>query len=77
MAVNELTSSRCLDELCSELWGLIILAPIAVAELRATCSSDIFAVDASNWGDAVVQSKLSPFMAKEVHRHGLNKGCWT
>lgn len=65
------------DELCSELWGLIILAPLAVAELRATCSTDIFAVDASNWGEAVVQSQLSPFMAKEIHRHGLSKGTWT
>ena len=68
---------RLPDELNSEMWGLILLAPLAVAELRARCTTEIFAVDASNWGEAVVKSSLSPSLAKEVHRHGLTKGSWT
>ena len=64
-------------ELASELWGLVLLAPLSVAELRAKCCPKVFAVDSSNWGDAVVESPIAQPIADELHRHGLSRGTWT
>lgn len=64
-------------DLASELWGLVLLAPLAVSELRAKCCPDIYAVDSSNWGDAVVKAPISGHLAEELHRHGLARGTWT
>ena len=60
-----------------ELWSLAILGSLAVTDLRSTFLDEIFMVDASNWGDAVVSAALPLEVSKEMHRHGVNKSCWT
>ena len=60
-----------------ELWALVILTPLAVADLRACFSESIYMVDSSNWGDAVVVCDLPKAVAGEIHRHGIMKSCWT
>lgn len=65
------------DALVDELWSLAILCPLAVTDLRAVFSSEIFMVDASNWGEAVVRSELDEGLRSEIHRHCLNKSSWT
>lgn len=63
--------------LVDELWSLAILCPLAVTDLRAGFGEDIFMVDASNWGEAVVSSKLDGGLRSEIHRHCLTKSSWT
>lgn len=63
--------------LVDELWSLVLVAPLAVADLRAGFNDEVYMVDASSWGDAVVKGSLRGHMRAEVHRHGLNKSCWT
>ena len=60
-----------------ELWSLAILCPLAVSDLRAGFSDFMFMVDASNWGDAVVAAPLENGLRAEVHRHSVNRSCWT
>ena len=60
-----------------ELWSLVVLAPLAVTDLRAKFADFIFMVDASNWGDAVVCADLKGGMSQEVHRHCAAKSAWT
>jgi hypothetical protein len=60
-----------------ELWSLAILCPLAVADLRADFCPSVFMVDASNWGEAVVEADLAGDMQAEIHRHGLSRSCWT
>eukprot|EP00438_Fugacium_kawagutii_P015944 Skav205630 [mRNA] locus=scaffold1575:126668:131720:+ [translate_table: standard] len=64
---------RLSPELIDELWSLAVLCPLAVTNLRAQYSPDIFMVDASNWGEAVVEAPLDGGMAEEIHRHGLSR----
>ena len=64
-------------DLIQELWGLVILCPLAVADLRAVFNNKVYMVDASNWGEAVVCSDLEGGMRSEVHRHCLSKSSWT
>ncbi len=68
---------RLPDRLVDELWSLVILAPLAVCDLRADFSESIYMVDASSWGDAVVESQLPRGVACEIHRHCVTKSCWT
>ena len=56
---------------------MAILAPLAVTDLRAGFSTQLFAVDASDWGEAVVSSEVGPHMGRELHRHGLRRSVWT
>ena len=60
-----------------ELWSLVVLAPLAVSDLRASFSQKIFMVDASNWGDAVVGSTLPEKISEELHRHCASRSAWT
>ena len=60
-----------------ELWSLVVLCPLAVSDLRADFSDRIYMVDASNWGDAVVSAPLKGGLPAEIHRHSVNKSCWT
>lgn len=60
-----------------ELWSLVILAPLAVTDIRAGYADFIYMVDASNWGDAVVGSSLKGGISSEIHRHGAAKSAWT
>ena len=48
-----------------------------MTDLGACFSDEIFMVDASNWGEAVVASSLEVGLQSEIHRHCLNKSCWT
>ena len=63
--------------LIAELWSLVILAPLATADLRAQTEPIIFLTDASNDSIAAVQSRVSVEFAREVHRHCLSKGSWS
>lgn len=68
---------RLPPELIDELTIMAILAPLAVTDLRAGFSTQLFAVDASDWGEAVVSSEVGPHMGRELHRHGLRRSVWT
>lgn len=63
--------------LVDELWCLSLLSPLAVTDLRARFSQEVYMVDASNWGEAVVSANLSAGMQEEIHRHSLCKSAWT
>ena len=65
--------TRAIDE----LWSLVILSPLAVTDIRANFSDRIYMVDSSNWGEAVVDAPITEPISKELHRHSLNKSCWT
>ena len=66
-------SSELREELLLNVVGVLI----AVVELRADYSKEIFAVDASNWGEAVTSCTTSALFTKELSRHALSKGVWT
>ena len=68
---------RLKAELREELVLCAGLLPLAVAELRATYSQDIHAVDASNAAEAGVACKVGSTFISEVCRHSLRKGTWT
>ena len=50
--------------LVAELWSLVILAPLATADLRAQTEPTVFLTDASNDSIAAVQSQVSLPFAK-------------
>ena len=64
-------------ELRQELVLCAGLLPFTVVELRADYCENIFAVDASNWGEAVTACPTSRAFAKETSRHALKKDVWT
>ena len=64
-------------ELREELLLCAGLLPLAVVELRAEYSQEVYAVDASNYAEAAVGCKAGSVLAKELCRHGLRKGTWT
>ena len=68
---------RLSDALKEELMLCVGLSPLAATCLRSRTSQQVFASDASNVGWAVVSAKLPPWLAKEIHRHGLRKRVWT
>ena len=68
---------RLSDNLIDELYTCVVLAPMAVADLRAQFSEDLYMTDASDWGEAVVNTQIGGTMFKEKLRHSLNKPCWT
>ena len=74
-------SQSCVISLGDELRHKLILCAgllrFAVVELRADFNDSIFAVDASNWGEAVAACKTSTQFVKEACRHSLKKGVWT
>lgn len=65
------------DELVDELWSCIILAPLAVTDLRAGFGDTVFMVDASNWGEAVVECQVPTTITEELCRNCLVKSAWT
>ena len=60
-----------------ELLLISLLIPTAVTDLRADFCTEVFAVDASDWGDAVCASRIPVPVARELGRHCLSKGVWT
>ncbi|CAE8587286.1 unnamed protein product, partial [Polarella glacialis] len=71
------TMLRMSAELRTELFVLSMMGPVAVANLRASPAPWIDAVDAPNWGEAVVRAPLPTPIALELRRHSLIKGAWT
>eukprot|EP00434_Breviolum_minutum_P008186 symbB.v1.2.007217.t1/scaffold441.1/size205278/4 len=63
--------------LIAELWSLVILGPIAVADLRAQTLPKIYLSDASSGCVAVVASPTSVEFGRELHRHCLARGSWS
>ena len=62
--------------LVAELWMLVILGPLAVADLRAQSMPKVFMTDASSDSIAGVVSDVPLPAARELHRHSLSRGCW-
>ena len=63
--------------LIAELWSLVILGPIAVADLRAQTLPKIYLSDASSECVAVVASATSVEFGRELRRHCLARGSWS
>ena len=63
--------------LIDELTLMAILAPLAVTDIRTPFSADLYCVDASDWGEAVVKSHVGLAMGEELHRHALKRSVWT
>lgn len=63
--------------LIAELWSLVILGPVAVADLRAQTLPKVYLSDASSDCVAVVSSPTSAEFAKELRRHCLARGSWS
>ena len=70
-------ATRIGPALHEELLICAMLLCTAIVDLRTGYSSEIFAVDASNWGEAVVACSVSPEFGKEMCRHSLRRGIWT
>ena len=68
---------RLSHDMISELWSLVLLGPLAVANLRAQFAPFITATDASNDWLAAVRAPVPPSIVAEVGRRGLRKGRWT
>ena len=49
---------RMPSQLVDELLSLVAMAPLAVTDIRAGFSQHLYAVDASNWGDAVIKAHV-------------------
>ncbi|CAE7517036.1 nmd3 [Symbiodinium sp. CCMP2592] len=65
------------EKLREELILALGLIPTAVVELRAKYSDKVYAVDASNWGEAVCHCEVGAELSKELSRHSLRKGVWS
>eukprot|EP00439_Symbiodinium_sp_Y106_P076030 s796_g15.t1 len=74
-------TQRCVisigQSLRDELLSITLLIPCAVSDLRADFCPEVFAVDASMWGEAVCSSPVTVQLARELGRHVLTKGVWT
>eukprot|EP00438_Fugacium_kawagutii_P020227 Skav232464 [mRNA] locus=scaffold2877:29131:33540:+ [translate_table: standard] len=63
--------------LVDELWSCVVLAPMAVTDLRAQSEGKLYLTDASEDAKASVVADLPKVFAKELNRHSLAKGCWS
>lgn len=63
--------------LVDELYIASALLPLAVTDIRASFCEALYAVDASDWGEAVVKAHVGKHLGKELHRHSLQKSVWT
>ena len=52
------------------------MLPLAVTNIRANVLPQVFATDASGWGEAEVSCKIPPKIAQEAIRHTLRKSVW-
>ncbi|CAE7664452.1 Rraga [Symbiodinium sp. CCMP2592] len=64
-------------KLREELLLISLLIPTAATDMRADFCTEVFAVDASDWGDAVCSSRVPVRLARELGRQCLSKGVWT
>lgn len=67
---------RLAPALIAELWALVALGPIAVADLRAQTLGRVFLSDASSDCLGVVASDVGRTFCRELHRRCLSRGCW-
>ncbi|CAE7545289.1 Kidins220 [Symbiodinium sp. CCMP2592] len=65
------------QKLRDELLLIAVLLPCAVTDIRAEFAPEVYAVDASMWGEAVCSTTTSSEFVKELSRHCLSKGVWT
>lgn len=68
---------RLSGPLRDELFAMMLLAPLAVVNLRARTIGTLRATDSSNWGMAAVSSEIPVMVAKEAMRLSLCKSRWT
>ncbi len=68
---------RLPEPLIAELYMLCTLAPLAVSDLRADFVEELYAVDASDWGEAGVVAHIGKHLGSEIHRHSVMKSAWT
>lgn len=68
---------RLSDALKEEFLLCVLLAPVATTYVKSRNSKFLWASDASDWGWAVVRSKLPEWLQSEIHRHRLNKPVWS
>ena len=67
---------RLSDTLKDELLSLVVLAPLAVVNLRARPLGTIRATDSSDWGFAAVSGVISEEVAREAYRCSLSRSSW-
>ena len=67
---------RLSAELKTELLGLALVAPLAVADLRTKAADKIYMVDASSKKYAAVSAPVSPLIAQELTRRCPRKARW-
>lgn len=65
------------DRAVTDLLICATLLPMAAVNLKATISPILTATDASNWGEAAVQSRIPQRVADEVYRHVLRRSVWS
>lgn len=68
---------RLSTDMVSELWSLVLLGPLAAANLRAQYTPFITATDASNHWLAAVRASVPQSIVSEAARRGLRKGRWS
>ena len=67
---------RLSDALVDELVTVVMLAPLAMINLRAAYAPFLVATDASMTGLAGVVTSLTPAFTQELARHSLRKSTW-
>ena len=68
---------RFSPELKSEMWSLIAIGPLVVADLRAQPAGYVIATDASSSTGSAVRAKLPSRLCGEFCRYSLSTGTWT
>lgn len=68
---------RLSDELIDELVAVVVMAPMAMINLRAAYAPFLVATDASLDGLAGVRTELTAEFSMELCRHALRKSCWS
>ncbi len=64
-------------ETVDELWTLVGLCPLFVADLRAAVNQELALVDASGEWEAEVTTTVTPELATELSRQKLTKAAWS
>ncbi|CAE7767227.1 Rraga [Symbiodinium sp. CCMP2592] len=64
-------------ELQEELVLCALMIPLAVSNIRAAILPQVYATDASGWGEAEVEAEVPSEIAREGVRHSLRKSVWT
>ena len=54
--------------------SLVLVAPLATADMRTRSIPEVFLTDASDWGRASVRGELALPLTRELQRHCLSRG---